>query len=110
MSTFPHVTAEEGKVSGLKCQAKFPSSSDSSSELNSEFGQLPSREKNEKTNVGHQRQLCRYFQIEKLKKERDFFFQVRRFAWSLMEHGKNLLITRHSGIKLANLPKVTGTK
>lgn len=99
---------------GLKCQAKFSSSSDSSSELNSEFCpavQL-SRGKNEKTNAGHQRKLCRYFQIEKLKKERCFFsfLQVRKFAWSLMEHGKNLLITRHNSIKLVSLSKVTGTK
>lgn len=40
VSTFPHVTAEEEKVPGLKRQAKFPSSSDSSAKLNSEFGQL----------------------------------------------------------------------
>lgn len=45
-----------------------------------------------------------------VKKRKNYFLQVRKFAGSLMEHEKTLLITRHNGIKLVSLPKVTDTK
>jgi len=45
-----------------------------------------------------------------VKKGKELFLQVRKFARSLMEHEENLLITRHNGIKSVSLLKVTGTK